>query len=69
MGATDRLGQLTPLQQGMKLANVALIPNPVFTQLNPRKLAHRLGVVQRLFHTRIRQVIELLHAIDPQLCR
>lgn len=52
--------------QVAKLQNGALAQRALFPEVHLGKLAHRARVIQRLFHRRIRQVVQMLHEIDTQ---
>jgi len=60
------LRQLVALQQMAKFQNRSFIWNLVLAQLQSRKAAHRLDVVKRVFHRRVRKIEPLLQKINPQ---
>ena len=59
-------GQLMLLQQVAKSQDSRLVRHQIHRQVNARKPAHRLAVVERIFHRRIGQVEPLLHEVDAQ---
>ena len=62
----DLLGQLVAFQQVTKVQDRRLIGNRIVAKLALGKSAHRVHVVQRFFHRRIRQAEPLLQAVDAQ---
>jgi len=54
------------LEQVAELEDRRLVGHRVVGQVEPRKAAHRLDLVERIFHRRIRQRVPLLHEVDPQ---
>lgn len=59
-------GQIVTLEQVTKVQDRGLVGQATACQRQPRKLPHRLTVVQRLFHRRIAQGKPLLHEMNPQ---
>ena len=61
----QRLAQLVPFQQVPEMEDRRLIgPRPPRRQ--PHEPLHRHAVVERVFHRRIAEVVEQLHAVNPQ---
>ena len=58
--------QVVLFQQVAKLAHRGLVRHRLRSQINPRKLAQRRRVVQRLFHRWVRQIEPMLEKINPQ---
>src|SRR5215472_1893689 len=65
-GSQNLFSQIVLLQQMPELAHRGFVRHRLGPQVNPRKLAQRRRVVQRLFHCRVRQVEPLLQKINPQ---
>jgi len=59
-------GQPMLLEQMAELQDRRLVGHGVIGQFEPRKATHRLDLVQRILHRRIRQRVPLLHEVDPQ---
>ena len=59
-------GQRMLLEQVAELEDRLFVGHRVVGQVEPRKAAHRLGFVERVFQRRIRQRVPMLHEVDPQ---
>ena len=57
--------QPVPLQQVPKVQNRRLVRQRT-RQTQPREPPHRLNLVQHVLHPRVAQVVEQLHAVNPQ---
>ena len=57
--------QPVPLQQVPKVQNRRLVRQRT-RQTQPREPPHRLDLVQHVLHPRVAQVVEQLHAVNPQ---
>ena len=53
-------------EQMPELEDRRLAGHRVIGQIQPGKATHRLDLVQRIFHRRVRQAVPLLHEVDPQ---
>ena len=62
----DLLGEPVLLQQMPKAQDRRLVGDIVTLQLDAGKAAHRLDLVQRVLHRRVRQRVPLLHEVDAQ---
>ena len=54
------------LEQVAELEDRRLVGHRVVDQVQPRKAAHRLDPVERIFQRRIRRRVPMLHEVDPQ---
>ena len=59
-------GQPVTLEQVAELEDRRLVGHGIVGQVQTGKATHRLDLVQRIFHRRIRQRVPLLHEVDPQ---
>ena len=59
-------GQRMLLKQVAELEDGRLVGHRVVGEVQPSKAAHRLDLVERILHCRIRQRVPLLHEVDPQ---
>ena len=59
-------GEAMLFEQVPELEDRRLVGHRVIGQIQPGKATHRLDLVQRIFHRRIRQGVPLLHEVDPQ---
>ena len=62
-------GQRMLLEQVAELEDRRLVGHRVVGEVQTGKAAHRLDLVECIFHRRIRQRVPLLHEVDPQHCR
>lgn len=64
----DRFAKTPTLQEVTKIEDCGLVGNTL-GQAKPGKPAHRLDLIQRIFHRRIAQVVEQLQAMNTKHCR
>src|SRR6185312_3908964 len=62
----DALAELVLLEQMPKAQDRRLVRNRILGELDTGKAAHRLRVVQRVLHRRVREVDPVLHEVDTQ---
>lgn len=61
----DLIAQLVALQKVAQVQDDGLVRQRI-RQLQAREQSHGLDLIQGIFHSRIGQVVEQLHAVDPQ---
>ena len=59
------LPQLVPFQQVPEVDDGGLI-GPRVPRGQPHESLHRRAVIERVFHRRVAEVVEQLHAVNPQ---
>ncbi|AKH68079.1 hypothetical protein IMCC21906_00386 [Spongiibacter sp. IMCC21906] len=64
-GIEDHFAQLVALKEMAEAENGALVWQAI-RQAEPGKAAHRLDLIQGIFHRRITEVVEQLQAVDPK---